>query len=298
MSRLISWPRKKLITKQLPNRSFLSQPDSGCASLRIPARGADRWTQILAGIGSPSATADARLRCGLALDGLGRRTSPSRHNQRTTHVEALGQEQQDGGSIPPASTEATLQATAKWLFHFPPAEGRKPNGLDFLAGASLGRAKLLLSRIPAASAAPTPAAPSKRWQSLTAETSLRWLGRSLALPSLHPSVLRITEIFNAIGRKPPAAFRTKGARAVECRIRLPLQGRLPADCRPAAGMASGRDYRSPQRRFADIVTGNRKTSTKGSGKNRGANSENLSIATRHETPKRRLRISGLGFMRE
>ena len=118
VSRLISWPRKKLITKQLPNRSFLSQPDSGCASLRIPARGADRWTQILAGIGSPSATADARLRCGLALDGLVRRTSPSRHNQRTTHVEALGQEQQDGGSIPPASTQATLQTTAKWLFHW------------------------------------------------------------------------------------------------------------------------------------------------------------------------------------
>jgi len=105
VSRLISWPRKKLITKELPNRSFLSQPDSGCASLRIPARGADRWTQILAGIGSLSATADARFRRGLALDGFVRRTSPSRHNQRTTHVEALGQEQQDGGSIPPASIQ-------------------------------------------------------------------------------------------------------------------------------------------------------------------------------------------------
>ena len=103
VSRLISWPRKKLITKQLPNRSFLSQPNLGCADLRIPAQGADRRTQIWAGIGPLFATADARLCRGLALDGLVRRTSPSRHNQRTTHVEALVQEQQDGGSIPPAS---------------------------------------------------------------------------------------------------------------------------------------------------------------------------------------------------
>ncbi|MEY3457201.1 MAG: hypothetical protein RL215_358 [Planctomycetota bacterium] len=103
VSRLISWPRKKLITKQLPNRSFLSQPNLGCADLRIPAQGADRRSQIWAGIGPPSTTADARLRRGLALDGFVRRTSPSRQNQRTTHVEALVQEQQDGGSIPPAS---------------------------------------------------------------------------------------------------------------------------------------------------------------------------------------------------
>ena len=36
-------------------------------------------------------------------DGLVRGTSPARLNQRTTHVEALVQGQQDGGSIPPAS---------------------------------------------------------------------------------------------------------------------------------------------------------------------------------------------------
>ncbi|MFM8477427.1 MAG: hypothetical protein ACKOEO_16725, partial [Planctomycetaceae bacterium] len=46
--------------------------------------------------------------------------------------------------------------------------GCPSNGVDFLAGGSAGRAKLLLSRIPAASAAPIPAAPLKRWQSLTA----------------------------------------------------------------------------------------------------------------------------------
>jgi len=34
-----------------------------------------------------------------------------------------------------------------------------PNGVDFLAKGAAGRAKLLLSRIPAASAAPIPAAP-------------------------------------------------------------------------------------------------------------------------------------------
>ena len=37
------------------------------------------------------------------MDGLVRGTSPSRLNQRTTHVEALIVGQQDGGSIPPAS---------------------------------------------------------------------------------------------------------------------------------------------------------------------------------------------------
>jgi hypothetical protein len=41
----------------------------------------------------------------------------------------------------------------------PSAEGRRPNDVDFLAGGIAGRAKLLLSRIPAASAAPIPAAP-------------------------------------------------------------------------------------------------------------------------------------------
>jgi hypothetical protein len=39
------------------------------------------------------------------------------------------------------------------------AHGRLPNGVDFLARGGAGRAKLLLSRIPAASAAPIPAAP-------------------------------------------------------------------------------------------------------------------------------------------
>jgi len=39
------------------------------------------------------------------------------------------------------------------------ADGRQPNGVDFLAGVGAGRAKLLLSRIAAASAAPIPAAP-------------------------------------------------------------------------------------------------------------------------------------------
>ena len=63
-----------------------------------------------------------------------------------------------------------------------------PNGVDFPAAGGTGRAKLLLSHIPAARAAPIPAAPRKRWQSLTARTSVRWLGRSLAIPSLHPSV--------------------------------------------------------------------------------------------------------------
>gem|GEM_PF-3350383 len=37
------------------------------------------------------------------------------------------------------------------------------------------------------------------WQSLTARISVRWLGRSLALPGLHPSVHRIPENFDAIG---------------------------------------------------------------------------------------------------
>ena len=62
--------------------------------------------------------------------------------------------------------------------------GREPNGVDFLAGAGAGRAKLLLSRIPAASAAPISAAPLKRWQLTTTRTSVWWLGRSLAVPTL------------------------------------------------------------------------------------------------------------------
>jgi hypothetical protein len=77
------------------------------------------------------------------------------------------------------------------------AAGRQSNGVDFLARVGAGRAKLLLSRMLAASAA----APQKCWQSLTARTSVRWLGRSLALPSLHPSFHRIPENFNAIGRQ-------------------------------------------------------------------------------------------------
>ncbi|MGV2338071.1 MAG UNVERIFIED_CONTAM: hypothetical protein LVR18_29670 [Planctomycetaceae bacterium] len=63
-----------------------------------------------------------------------------------------------------------------------------PNGVDFLARGSAGRAKLLLSRIPAASVSSIRAASQKRWQSLTARTSVRRLGRSLALPSLCRSV--------------------------------------------------------------------------------------------------------------
>jgi len=59
--------------------------------------------------------------------------------------------------------------------------GSEPNGLDFLARGDVGRAKLLLSRIPAARTAAIPAASQNRWQSLTARTSVRWLGRSLAL---------------------------------------------------------------------------------------------------------------------
>ncbi|MFM7038385.1 MAG: hypothetical protein ACKO2L_11755, partial [Planctomycetaceae bacterium] len=43
-----------------------------------------------------------------------------------------------------------------------------PNGLDFLAGGGAGRAKLLLSRIPAARTAAIPAASQNRGQSLTA----------------------------------------------------------------------------------------------------------------------------------
>ena len=43
----------------------------------------------------------------------------------------------------------------------------------------------------------------------------------------------------AVGRKPPAAIRTRGARAAEGRLQLRSQGRLPADCRPAADYASG-----------------------------------------------------------
>jgi hypothetical protein len=61
-----------------------------------------------------------------------------------------------------------------------------------------GRAKLLLSRIAAESAAPPPAAPQKRWQSLTTRSSVRWLGRNLVLPGLHTSMHRIPESVNAI----------------------------------------------------------------------------------------------------
>jgi hypothetical protein len=37
-------------------------------------------------------------------------------------------------------------------------------------------------------------------------TSVRWLGRSLAFPSLHPSVHRIPENFEATGRPPDDGF--------------------------------------------------------------------------------------------
>jgi hypothetical protein len=59
--------------------------------------------------------------------------------------------------------------------------GLPPNGIGFLARRSAGRAKFLLSRIPAASVSSIPAAPQKRWQALTTRTSVQRLGRSLAL---------------------------------------------------------------------------------------------------------------------
>jgi hypothetical protein len=82
------------------------------------------------------------------------------------------------------------------------ARGLPPKGFGFLVKGSAGRAKLLLSRIPAASVSSIPAASQKLWQALTTRTSIRRLGRSLALPSLCPSVDRIPENFNAIGLPP------------------------------------------------------------------------------------------------
>ena len=74
-----------------------------------------------------------------------------------------------------------------WPHHLPTAL----TGVD-------GRAKLPLSRIPAARTAPIPAASQIRRQSLTAQTSVRWLGRGLTLPGPHPSVHSIPEKFNTI----------------------------------------------------------------------------------------------------
>jgi hypothetical protein len=82
------------------------------------------------------------------------------------------------------------------------ARGLPPNGIGFLARRSVGRAKLLLSRIPAASVSSIPAAPQKRWQTLTARTSVQRLGWSLAHPGLHPSFHRISEKAKAIGLPP------------------------------------------------------------------------------------------------
>jgi hypothetical protein len=80
-----------------------------------------------------------------------------------------------------------------------PAAWRQPNGIGFLTRRSVGRAKLLLSRIPAASVSSITAAPQKRWQTLTPRTSVQRLGRSLARPGLHPSFHRISEKANGVG---------------------------------------------------------------------------------------------------
>jgi hypothetical protein len=57
--------------------------------------------------------------------------------------------------------------------------------------------------------------------------------------ALCPRTARRRLEMRADGRKPPAAIRTEGARAAEGRLRSRWQGRLPADCRPAADDASG-----------------------------------------------------------
>jgi hypothetical protein len=82
------------------------------------------------------------------------------------------------------------------------ARGFPPRGIGFLTRRIAGRAKLLLSRIPAASVSSIPVAPQKRWQVIIARTSVQRLGRSLARPGLHPSFHRISEKANAIGFPP------------------------------------------------------------------------------------------------
>jgi len=118
-------------------------------------------------------------------------------------------------------------------------------GLDFPARGSAGRAKLLLSRIPAARTAAIPAASQNCWQSLTVRTSVRWLGRSLTLPGLHPSVHAVPENLNAIGLR-HSAERLSGsprlcfAPKVHALARAWVgrwQGPLPAGCRHAAAIA-------------------------------------------------------------
>ena len=50
--RLISWPRKKLITNNCKTAVLSRSLEIGYADLRIPAQGADRQLQIWAGISS------------------------------------------------------------------------------------------------------------------------------------------------------------------------------------------------------------------------------------------------------
>jgi hypothetical protein len=73
-----------------------------------------------------------------------------------------GQEQGFAAGFPTALLllQVELLVWALWaLWALWVSRGLAPNGVDFLAKGAAGRAKLLLSRIPAASAAPIPAAP-------------------------------------------------------------------------------------------------------------------------------------------
>jgi hypothetical protein len=101
---------------------------------------------------------------------------------------------------PPATVRARFASAASV------ARGA-PNGRGFLARRIAGRAKLLLSRIPAASVSSIPAAPQKRWQAIIARTSVQRLDRSLAVPGLQPSFHRISENPKAIGGAPPGLNR-------------------------------------------------------------------------------------------
>ncbi|MEY3172264.1 MAG: hypothetical protein RLZZ436_177 [Planctomycetota bacterium] len=82
----------------------------------------------------------------------------------------------DSGTLVPTPARCVSSALPG---HF--TRGLPPCGIGFLARRSVGRAKLLLSRIPAPSVSSIPAAPQKRWQPLTARTSVQRLGWSLAL---------------------------------------------------------------------------------------------------------------------
>jgi len=74
---------------------------------------------------------------------------------------------------------------------------------------------------------------------------VRWLGRSLALPCLHPSVHRIPENFNAIGRQPAGKRPCKRPANVLASAHLRCETQPGASAQPLRGVGDVRAKKRP-----------------------------------------------------